>query len=84
MGLGGVKRNSAEMSDDPPATKARPSQPTPPTGSRLGGDVLPTLPSRPVFQPSGPKFFRMDTPPDDEHDPEATSSGPPPLPITDD
>ena len=84
MGLGGVKRNSAETSDDPPATKARPSQPTPPTGSRLGGDVSPTLPSRPVFQPSGPKFFRMDTPPDDEHDPEATSSGPPPLPITDD
>ena len=84
MGLAGVKRNSAERSDDPPATKARPSQPTPPTGSRVGGDVSPTLPSRPVFQPSGPKFFRMDTPPDDEYDPEATSSGPPPLPITDD
>ena len=84
MGLGGVKRISAEPSEDPPATKARPSQPTPPTGSRLGGDVSPTLPSRPAFQPSGPKFFRMDTPPDDEYDPEATSSGPPPLPITDD
>ena len=42
MGLGGVKRNSVDPSDDPPATKARPSQPTPPTGSRLGGDVSPT------------------------------------------
>ena len=85
MGLGGVKRINAEPShDEPPATKARPLQPTPPTGSRLGGDVSPTLLSRPAFQPSGPKFFRMDTPPDDDHDPEATSSGPPPLPITDD
>ena len=37
MGLGGVKRNSAETSDDPPATKARPSQPTSSYGQSPGG-----------------------------------------------
>ena len=38
----------------------------------------------PSFNRLALSFSRMDTPPDDEHDPEATSSSPPPLPITED